>query len=262
MEHGKSRSPGTIVFGLVLFEVRACFRVRHGLDRRGIDLRAEGHVAHLCRVVLVLPRAPQVRVREIHAIRDLLEKLFLGNLGPVIALEREQEAALTRLRAREQPLVLLRIEAAFGLKVGRVVEEGRWGVARKFAQLFVRDADAALAIFLIEQRLHDHFVERLVLDLTQLVLRQRAAVALLVLRGLLDTISPIGVENLSAVDLRDRGGGGDRCPAQEARCLGQKKAADKSDDDEQPDVFGRAPHLLQHGALLLGGMVQKGDLQA
>ena len=125
-----------------------------------------------------------------------------------------------------------------------------------------RNTNAALAILLLKQRLHDHFIERVVLDLTYFVLRQRAAVTLLVLRCLLDAIPPIGVENLFAVDFRDRGGGGDRRPAQQSRRLGQQEAADKSDDDEQPDVFGRAPHLLQHGALLLGGMVQKGDLQA
>ena len=80
-----------------------------------------------------------------------------------------------RLRAGQQTLVFLRIEASLGLEIGSVVHERRGRILRELAELLVGDAYPASAVLLLEEHLHDQVIQRLVFDLTYFVLRQRTA---------------------------------------------------------------------------------------
>ena len=162
------------------------------------------------------------------------------------------------LRTRKKALILLRIEAPLGLQLRIVVHEGRGRVPRELLHLLVRHRDAARAVLVLEQDLHDHLLENLVLDLTDFVLRQRRARTLLILERLGDTRLPLRIQDVLAIDLRHRGVRGDRRATDEAGRVGKKEDANEGDEEEQPNPFGRGPHLLQHDLLLRGGMGRAG----
>jgi hypothetical protein len=180
----------------------------------------------------------------------VLVELFLRNLGAIIVLEREQQAARARLGTGEQPLILHRIEPALRLQVRLVVHERRRRVARELAQLVVADADAAPTILLLEQHRHDHFVEDAVLDVTHLVLRQHAPFLLLLLCRLLDTGLPIQIPDVAAIHFSDGRSRGDRAAVHEARGVHHQEAHDKCDQQEQEDVLGQPAQFLQHHGVL------------
>src|SRR5207302_8543859 len=131
MHHGEPGAPRSLELRFVFLEIRTGLGVRHRLLSRRVDRWAPNHVTHLSGIMLVLPRAPQLRVGHVGAVRDLLEEFLLWNLRAIIVLESEQQPALARLRTREEALILLRIKAPFGLQVRRVVQKWRRRVTRE-----------------------------------------------------------------------------------------------------------------------------------
>src|SRR5688500_11134681 len=147
----------------------------------------------------VLIGAPELGVRDIDSAGQLLEQLLPRNLRAVVLLESGKQALLSCDRTREQPPILLGIEAPLGLELRRRAQPIEKSEARKLAQLVIADRNAAAPILLLQQHLHDHLVEDAVLYLTHPVLGQRAAgTLLLALELALDALVPIGVEDVAA----------------------------------------------------------------
>src|SRR5207249_1975319 len=109
------RTARSLKIGFVLIEVGPKIGVRDRFRRRRVDDWRKQDKACLSAVMLVLPRAPELSVADVRSGRDLIEQLLARNFRPIILLELQEQPTLSRLRAPEQPLVLLRVEPAVGL---------------------------------------------------------------------------------------------------------------------------------------------------
>ena len=85
-------------------------------ESAAVGCGTERDEAHRRAVVRVLPGAPQVDVGREDTGRHLLGQLLLRHLAAVVLLERDEQARLPRLAAREQALVLGRVELPVGLE--------------------------------------------------------------------------------------------------------------------------------------------------
>jgi hypothetical protein len=176
-------------------------------------------------------------IETLRAKRRPIESLLLtdraeekGQITEIIAMARAQNVPISRVQRR-----ILDDLAKDGNHQGAVLRVGDYPYAE------IEDILEVSAL-----RGEKPFI--LILDLLHLVLVQRATGALLVLRRLLDALLPVGVEDFAAVDFGHGGCRGERLASDQAGRFGEQEAANEGDDQEQPDVFGRAPHLLQHGA--------------
>jgi hypothetical protein len=141
---------------------------------------------------------------------DLLEELPLGKGVAVVGLELGQDALLLRHGARNEAAVLLEVELPFGLKFGALRQLLRGTRKRRLLNLLVRDGDAALLVFLAEEDVRDHLVERVILNATLLIERQRlpASPLLLLSNATLRGTLEVDVSDGGAVHLCDRGARG------------------------------------------------------
>ena len=87
-----------------------------------------------------------------------------GTSERIVLLERHEQPGLAGLTAREQTLILRRVELPVRLQLRRARDPAGRSEARVVAQLGVADRDPATTVLLLEQDLLDHLVERLVLD--------------------------------------------------------------------------------------------------
>ena len=161
-------------------------------------------------------------------------------------------------RARQETAILGEVELPVRQEL-RVLPELRGrGVLRGLDDLFIRDANATLLVFLMKQDVVDQLVESLLVHFSPLVDRQAATrLLLLLLRKGGGRVRPDHVRNVLAVHRRHDRRGRDRGASQQAGCLGQQEAAHEGDEDEDPDVLRGAPHVLQHGAATPRNEVRK-----
>ena len=213
-------------------------------DRRGI----EGDVGHLSGIVTVAIGEPQLRIREVHGTGDLLEQLPLGDLIAVIALELQEHALLLRHGARDEAAVLLEVELAFGLELGTLRQLLRRAGQGGLLNLCVGNTYSAFLVFLGEEDVRDHLVERVILNATLLIQGERLAASafLLLANAVLRHLLELDIGDGSAVNLRDRGPRGHLLPRQPGLLI-ENKADQKESGYHYPDVPGGAPHALKHG---------------
>ena len=114
--------------------------------------------------------------------------------------------------------------------------------------LGVGNTYSALLVFLREEDVRDHLVERVILNATLLIEGQRlsASAFLLLANAVLRDLLELDVGNRRAVNLRDSGPSGHLLIRQPGLLI-ENKADQKESGDDPPDQFGGAPHALKHG---------------
>ena len=254
---GAPRTVEALAVGLV---VRVDLRIRDGDGLVGNRRRLPAGPGDHGRVVRVLVGRPEVSVRDPDVAGDLQHQLLLGDFVAVVVLEVDQQPLQLGRRGVEQAAVFLDVKAAVRLQLRRAQQGGGGSVSRGLQDLVIRDADATLLVFLLQEQVSDQLFEGLVVHLGALVERQSAVQLLfLLLRETLagrqvllvadSRIAEVGARQ--AIDGGDFGRGRDRPLTHQSRGLIEHEAADERRGDQDPDVLRGAPHGLQHGANFL-----------
>src|SRR5688572_28287956 len=236
--------------GAVLVEIATDLVIgdSHGgvRDRDG----AQRDVGDARRVALILPNAPETRVREVHSGRNLLEELLARNLGAIVLFEELRQPLLARHGTLQQALILLRVEPALGLEIGILSEVGMRHRHRRVLDLAIRHGDSTPLVFPSEEDRIDDLLERDVLDPAHVVLRQpaRSTTLLLLSRQRTDLAVPAIVSDVDAV--HGSHGGAERYPATaQAGGLGEQEEKDEGRENNPENDLdeSRRSERLQHG---------------
>ena len=152
---------------------------------------------------------PEAFVRHVGVGRELVEKLLLGDLVPVIRFETGQHARLPCHRAGEQALVLREVKTTVRLQIRRLHGLRRRSESCRFKDFVVSNRDAATLELLLEQQLRHQFVVCTVLERLALVERESPTelLLLLLLEGI-HGILPRRQQDVFAIHRRNDGGGG------------------------------------------------------
>ena len=149
-------------------------------------------------------------------------------------------------RGGQELLPLAQIELAVGLELRIAHHFGRRRVVRHVDDLFGADANAETIVLLLQQRVLNHLIDHLILDLLVLLARQRRrAVLLPVLFGSdLDALLILIHLEFFAVDAQHHVAAG----AENARYLGGGEPKDEGNGDEDDrDVLRTRTQTAQHG---------------
>ena len=202
-----------------------------------------GHRGDLDRVVLVPVDPPQLCIGHIDIAREILRQLDARDLLAIDRLDLREGIAITG--RREKLLPFAKVELAVGLELGVARDFGWRRVARHVDDLFIARANAQALVLLLEQRILDHLVDDLVLDLLVFFARHRGIAVLLpiLLRGDLDALLVFGNGEFLAVDLQHHVG----ITAKDSQHLTQSQPPNKRDGEDIEDPFCIGAHRAQHG---------------
>ena len=191
----------------------------------------------------VLVEPPQLGVGDVDIAGEILEQLDARNLLAVHRLDLQQHVAVGR--RGEELLPLANIELAVRLELRVAQHLGRRRIVRHRDDLFVADPNAEATVLLLQQRVLDHLIDDLILDLLVLFARQRrGAVLLAILFGRdLHALLILGDREFSAVDAEHHIAAG----TEDAHHLTDGKPCHESDGEDVKDPFGVGAHRAQHG---------------
>ena len=247
-DHRNHGATGPVKSLLVLVEEGLDLGVRHRhsavRDARGLP----ADPGHRGRVMRVLPRGPEMLVRNPDLTRELEEELLPWDLLAIVVLEVDEDPLLAGRRGREQSTILLDVESPVRLEFRRPLELLRRRELGCVLQLRICDADAPLLVFPLQEDVADQLLERPVVDPRAFVEGQAPLQLLFLLLG-----EPRGSRlphlqrDIGTLDRGDGRGDGDLRATNEARRFIEQEATDEHDGDANPDERGHAPHFLQHG---------------
>ena len=193
--------------------------------------------------MLILVQPPQLGVRNVDIAREVLEQLDARNLLAIDRLDLQEQVTVSR--GREELLPFPNVELAVGLELGVARHLRQRRIVRHRDDLFGADPNPETTVLLLEQRILDHLIDDLILNLPVVFARQRSRAVLLAIlfgRDLYALLELGDLEFLAVHAQHDIAAG-----TEDAHHLTDGEPCHEGDGEDVKDPLGVGAHRAQHG---------------